>query len=321
MLKDILKELYEDQKLSITKIAPIFNVSSSTIVRWMIKYEIPRRSQSEAHKGQPSWNKGKHMKEKSKRKLAKNLRLGFANGRVPWNKGKPGFKDSVVTIEKKRNSSIEKWKNVEYREKVVRGISKALTGRIITEEHRRKISKTLKGRHSSPKTEFKKGLVVSQEHKQQLSLLQKERWKNPSYKEKFGRIMKKQNMNLDFQQKRLKALATKPTTPETSLMNLITRFNLPFKYVGDGSVIIGNLNPDFINENERKIIEVFGRVFHDPATSFFPISVKRQVAGRTEYFNQYGFDTLVVWDNELEDETKVVEKIRNFMGGGKIVSV
>ena len=34
---------------------------------------------------------------------------------------------------------------------------------------------------------------------------------------------------------------------------------------------------------------------------------------RREIFKKYGFDLLVIWEHELEEPEKVVEKIRNFV--------
>lgn len=35
-----------------------------------------------------------------------------------------------------------------------------------------------------------------------------------------------------------------------------------FTFVGDGKVIIGGKNPDFINEKNKKLIEVYGDYWH-----------------------------------------------------------
>ena len=54
-------------------------------------------------------------------------------------------------------------------------------------------------------------------------------------------------------------LPLRPTKPEKKLVGIKNECKLPYKYCGDGSVIIGGLNPDFINTNgEKKLIEVFG---------------------------------------------------------------
>jgi len=117
----------------------------------------------------------------------------------------------------------------------------------------------------------------------------------------------------NFQRKRLKSLLRRPTKPEAQLARLVRRNKLPYRYVGDGSVIIGKLNPDFIHNNgKKKVIEAFGRIYHDPDASFFPIDWKRQPFGRISYYAQFGYGCLILWDDELEDEERVIEKIKQF---------
>lgn len=131
----------------------------------------------------------------------------------------------------------------------------------------------------------------------------KELWSNPSYKE---RVVKKI----------VKALQRKPSEPEKQVISIVKEHKFPFKYVGDGEVIIGSLNPDLIHtEGEKKVIEVFGRVFHDPEVSFIDdIRWHQQYFGRMSYYAQHGYDCLVLWDDELDEEKKIVEKIRRFVG-------
>ncbi|HUW47072.1 MAG TPA: hypothetical protein VMW50_14950 [Dehalococcoidia bacterium] len=94
-----------------------------------------------------------------------------------------------------------------------------------------------------------------------------------------------------------------PNKPEKTLIKLIQNSNLPFKYVGGGEIWLGNHNPDFINVNGKKqVIECFGTYWH-------PLFDGAQ---RTEHYKQYGFSTLIIWDNELADEPKLLDKIKTF---------
>lgn len=111
--------------------------------------------------------------------------------------------------------------------------------------------------------------------------------------------------------KRFKALARRPTKPERKMMDLIKKHNLPFIYTGDGKVIIESLCPDFMdNDGSKRIIEVFGRVFHD--THIRRIPYIQTEKGRKEIFSKLGFRTLILWEEELEDENLVLQKIRGF---------
>jgi len=86
-------------------------------------------------------------------------------------------------------------------------------------------------------------------------------------------------------------------------MRLLEEAKLPFKYVGDGKVWLGKCNPDFINYNGKKqVIEVFGVYWH-------PIF---DVAQRMEAFRQYGFNTLIIWQDELVNERLVLKKLKKF---------
>ncbi len=50
------------------------------------------------------------------------------------------------------------------------------------------------------------------------------------------------------------------------MISVIEKFDLPYKYVGDGELEISGLFPDFVHERgEKKIIEVFGRYWHETA--------------------------------------------------------
>uniref|UniRef100_A0A6M3KKP2 DUF559 domain-containing protein n=1 Tax=viral metagenome TaxID=1070528 RepID=A0A6M3KKP2_9ZZZZ len=95
-----------------------------------------------------------------------------------------------------------------------------------------------------------------------------------------------------------------PNKPEIALIDLLAENNLPFKYVGNGEVWLGNRNPDFINTNGKKqVIELFGIYWH-------PVF---DVAKKQEHYRQYGFQSLVIWEDELEKPEKVLAKIRHFV--------
>lgn len=117
------------------------------------------------------------------------------------------------------------------------------------------------------------------------------------------------NKDPAFNKKRLQALCRKPTKPEKQLIEIIEENKLPYKYVGDGSFIIEGLNPDFVNVNGRKrIIEVFGRVWHETLVKDW----HRTELGREMILNSYGYKTLIIWDDELNDKQAIIQKIKAF---------
>ena len=109
-----------------------------------------------------------------------------------------------------------------------------------------------------------------------------------------------------YQQRMHKAFALKPNKPETFLLNLLNKlFPNEYKYVGDFQFFLGGKNPDFMNVNGRKdLIELYGDYWHkndDPQD-------------RIDHFKQFGFNTLVIWEKELKDQEKLMEKLQDFCG-------
>jgi len=104
----------------------------------------------------------------------------------------------------------------------------------------------------------------------------------------------------------------KPTKPERDFLALVEKFNLPYKYVGNGEKWIAGKNPDFININhEKKAIEIFGSYWHNPKVN--PnVPYKYTEEERVRRFGKNGWKCLVIWDYELEDEKLALQKVRAF---------
>ena len=91
----------------------------------------------------------------------------------------------------------------------------------------------------------------------------------------------------------LKGKMKRPTSYENKIINLIKEYNLPYKYCGNGSVIIGYKNPDFINCNNDKIlIEVYEEFWH----------LKDYEEKRSKLFNKYGYKTIFISGRELNKQ-------------------
>lgn len=115
--------------------------------------------------------------------------------------------------------------------------------------------------------------------------------------------------NPEVKRKILLKLMQRPTKPEQQLIDLLKAENLPYKYVGDGQIIIGGRCPDFININgAKRVIEVFGQYWHNPALNK---NVRKQAEATTtkKHYQNYGFDCLIIWDYELKSNKKVLQKI------------
>jgi DNA mismatch endonuclease (patch repair protein) len=138
----------------------------------MEKFNIPRRSRSEALKGR----RGKPLAEEHKRKI------GEANkGRVVWNKGKHlteehrrrigeanrGKHRSDEFKRKVGEASKWRWQNPEYIEKMKKRSSNK--GKHFSEEWRENLSKAHKGKSHS------------EEQNRKMSEIMKRIWQNPEY--------------------------------------------------------------------------------------------------------------------------------------------
>lgn len=80
-------------------------------------------------------------------------------------------------------------------------------------------------------------------------------------------------------------------------------FSHEYKFVGDGNCIIGGKCPDFLNINgKKKLIELFGKHWHK----------EFEINKRINFFKKFGFDTLIIWEEELKNLPELEQKILNF---------
>tara|TARA_Y100000310_G_scaffold315295_1_gene365659 strand:+ start:698 stop:1675 length:978 start_codon:yes stop_codon:yes gene_type:complete len=110
----------------------------------------------------------------------------------------------------------------------------------------------------------------------------------------------------------LKGLMKRPTSLESKIIYLTTRYVLPLKYTGNGTYLVGYKNPDFIIldsfKNVLGLIEV-----HNNFPLHHPDNYKKE---RYNHFLKYGYHTLFLDDNDLLDEnweSICLNKIQNFV--------
>lgn len=191
----------------------------------------------------------------------------------------------------------------------------------------------LRGRHYSPETlarmsEGQKRRIdrpmLGRHHSQESKRIMRDktisRWRSPAYRAKMrntvGAMRLKmsaiQKMNWTREEYRAKVVpaclrSRRPTSLERMFNALIDKYSLPYKYVGDGSFLIGGLNPDYININGGKVaIEIFGEYWHKYAKEY-----RRTEEGRKAIFKKFGWDLIVIWENELKTLPKniILQKI------------
>lgn len=107
---------------------------------------------------------------------------------------------------------------------------------------------------------------------------------------------------------RAKAIASgkaSPNYPERILFEIINKL-YPGEYALNprGEIItIGGKKPDIVNINgQKKIIEHFGRHWHKPEDE----------PKRIKFMKQFGFNSLIIWNEELKNKELLIEKIIKF---------
>lgn len=101
----------------------------------------------------------------------------------------------------------------------------------------------------------------------------------------------------------------KPNNLEKKMVDIIEKYSLPYKYVGNGKFWIEDVNPDFVNTNSKKVcIEVFGNYWHSPLINR-KVDWEHTFLGRKKKLKEYGWECIIFWDNEINDKT-VLERLK-----------
>ena len=109
---------------------------------------------------------------------------------------------------------------------------------------------------------------------------------------------------------------TTKTKPELIFIKLCEKHKLPFKYTGDGAFWVGNLNPDFIESNGRKLaVEVFSDYWHSPLLR--PNLLYSQTYhGRKEILKKMGWKVVILWECELKSKNVdniIIDKFKEYV--------
>ena len=163
-----LVDLYIGRRLSMAKIAVLFNTNSVTILNRLKEYKIPSRSISQALRGVIPWNKGRQLSQGAKKLIGERFKklwqnpefikkMEARNRTLSENmKISNPMRDKSVS-EKVRQKLIGRWvgdknpmSNIEIRNKV----SKILKGHKLSNDTKKKISKSLLGRFEGKKNPF-----------------------------------------------------------------------------------------------------------------------------------------------------------------------
>jgi len=237
-----------------------------------------------------------------------------------WETRRKNGKDKVSKETRKQMSNShkniihdEEWnKNVSIALKGKSGKNKGKKLRPKTDEEKSHQSKVMKGKSHPCSEETKKklskvfrGRIVSEKTKEKQSLSHKKRLEKPEELRK----------SLEYLSLTRKSEHIKPTKPELEIKSILDNHNYEYEYTGDLRIWINGKNPDFLNEKSKKIIEFFGyrhtqkhrkKYLNDTLTN------GEHEENRINHFEKEGYKCLVLWDQDLSNKERLLEKLSNF---------
>ena len=256
-----------------------------------------------------------HVENMRQARLGKSYKgMGAKKGSKPWNKG----------LTKETDERLMK-------------LSKKVSGRTLTESHKKNIGEAGKGRVAWNKglPSPRKGISPSEATKKKISIshmgigkgkapwnkgLTKEdpriagmveaRRANGNYvysdksKAQMSASCKKNWLDPAYVKMQSECRAIVPNKAELKLDSVLQRL-LPgeYKYVGNFEFTLAGKCPDFLNINgQKKLIELFGDYWHKGDDG----------ADRVELFKRYGYKTLIIWERELKDIESLEKRLYSF---------
>lgn len=309
--RETLERLYIQKGLSTRQVGRRLDICKTTVLTNLRQHGIPIRTSRQGwnlrwkhdenfrnnlrriigeNRPKPPWTKGKPRKPETRKKISEKTK-----GRRPWNKGLTNENHPSLKTISQKLSGIKRHRPSK------RPTKKKLIQLYIEQKlSRRELAKTL-GVVTGTVDKWLQfyGIQLSEEERHRRKAL-------PLGEE--ARRRQIATMKRVVSQKRemfLKNLfcTSKPTSIERKFMVICEEQGFPFRYVGNGSFWIGNLNPDFINIQNKQVIETLGEYWH----------TENEVAERAKRFVKYGYQPLMIWQSELKDEEKIVNKVRRWM--------
>ena len=92
-----------------------------------------------------------------------------------------------------------------------------------------------------------------------------------------------------------------------------------FNFTGDFSFWIDGKNPDFVNEDKKLVVELFGSYWHgEKFRSKYNNDNKTNYVHEIDIIQHYlknGYKCLIIWEEEVKNILEVENKINNFLKG------
>jgi hypothetical protein len=213
-------------------------------------------------------------------------------------------KNLPQAIEESVKKAKERWKDPIYREN--QNVANAKPG---VREKRINAIKEAAKRPEVKEKQSKASIInnAKPEVKEKQSKSRKISWENPKRRKRGSEVMKEKWRDPVWKANQIiavgKGLEIKPNKPETHLQTRFFIWQPKITYSGDYSVVINGKNPDFICFEKKKIIEFNGNWWH-----------RNDAPGlREEIFAEWGYDTLILVDEDLLDDHKLKTKVDAFM--------
>ncbi len=256
--------------------------------------------------------KGKKMSEEFKKKHRIIMLNRYKDPKEREKTGKLSRKywSILESREKASKSSIE----INSRPEVKEMRREHMLNRYKDPKEREKTSNQMKKHCSDPKVkEYRSKLFLEKwsnpEFRKKTIKAQKEGYNKPGVREGMSRRLLERWSNPEFKEKTIlkiiKTSGTKPNKPEKKLNKIIQKL-FPGEYklnVKANIMTLGGKVPDFVNVNgKKKLVELWGDYWHR----------SQNPNDRINYFKQFGWNTLVVWERELKKENLLKARLINF---------
>lgn len=222
-----------------------------------------------ADKKRSAWNKGIPWSQAVKDKISRSKK---ANPTRYW-LGKKLSKETKEKLSEAQKGTKKPW------------VTKCRLGKKLSKETKKRVSQGLLGKRHSQETkrkigEARKGMKFSEEHKMRIS------------KALTGKKLTKEHIKNSLRWRGKSSL-------EKLVDGVIKKHGLPYKFVGDGSFLIGRKNPDFVNTNgEKTAVEVYCKRHKD----LFRGGCDEWKEARSALFAKYGWSIIYVEDWQTNDE-------------------
>jgi hypothetical protein len=135
---------------------------------------------------------------------------------------------------------------------------------------------------------------------------------SPNFKLNSSAFSKEKWLIPEYAKRLCEAQNRKPNKTEIFTDGLIQKTRpTDFIYSGDGKIFIAGKCPDWFNVNGKKqVIEFLGDYWHGEKRT--GRTKEQEEKGLIDHYKRYGYNCLIIWESELKNLDKVVEKIENF---------